>query len=61
MRKKIIAGVVLAALLGLGSLAFAETDYPSATSLRKILTRLDRITSTLSDLEAAVALIPTAS
>ena len=57
----------LPALLGLGLLmlvavpAPAETDYPSEPTLRKLMTRVERIAAQLDRLEAAVALIPTAS
>ena len=57
----------LPALLGLGLLmlvavpALAETDYPRQPTLRRLLTRIERIAAQLDRLEAAVALIPTAS
>ena len=56
--KKWIAALLVAAC---ATIAFAETDYPSATALSRILTRLDRIAAQLDALESAVALIPTES
>jgi hypothetical protein len=61
MRKRLILGAVLASVLAFGTLAFGETDYPSKRLLERVINRLDAITATLADLEAAVALIPTAS
>jgi len=61
MRKRLILGAVLASVLAFGTLAFSETDYPSKRLLERVINRLDAITATLADLEAAVALIPTAS
>ena len=56
--KKLILAVLIAVS---ASVVLAETDYPSATALSRILVRLDRIAAQLTALEASVALIPTAS
>ena len=56
MKKLILAALIVAS----ASVVLAETDYPSATALSRILTRLDRIAAQLTALEASVALIPTA-
>lgn len=61
MRKIIIVGAILASTLTFGTFAFGETDYPSQRLLQRAINRLDTIISELADLEAAVALIPTAS
>ena len=60
--KKFIA-IVLLGLCVFGALApaYAETDYPSAQALNRLITRVERIMDQLDRLEAAVALIPTES
>ena len=61
MKKLIAALLVAVAVAGAVAPAYAETDYPSQPTLRRLMVRIERIAAQLDRLEAAVALIPTES
>lgn len=59
--KKILAVAAFAAIAVAGAMSVrAETDYPSATLLSRILTRIERIAAQLDTLESKVDDIVTA-